>query len=77
MVSATPKFIEGEKVVIDAVGGVDCVAATSSEIQLLRPNKIRHVYVHMYHFRFLLRAHLATQILVDGRSGAPVALYIH
>ena len=72
MVSATPKFIEGEKVVIDAVGGVDHVAAPSSEIQLLRPKKTACLCSYVS-FQISIKSSPA-QILVDRRSGAPVNL---
>ena len=72
MVSATPKFIEGEKVVIDAVGGVDRVTAPSSEMQLLGQQNTACVGSYVS-FRITVKSS-PTKSLVDGRSGAPVNL---
>ena len=70
MVSATPKFIEGEKVVIDAVGGVDHVAAPSTEMQFLRQTNT--ACLGSYYVSTIKSS--PTQILVDERSGAPINL---
>ena len=72
MVAATPKFIEGGKVVIDAVGGVDHVTAPSSEMQLLDQTNTACVGSYVS-FQITIKSS-PTRILVDERSGAPINL---
>ena len=74
MVSATPKFIEGENVIVDAVGGVDRVVIPSSKIRLMSHSSRARLDSSISFQVGVTSSH--TPILTDGRSGVPVNLQL-
>jgi hypothetical protein len=71
-VSSTPKFIPGEKVVADALGGVDSSSNSSVAIKLSYLPRQASLGTSLQFNVHVTSPH--TQQLVDGRSGTPVDL---